>query len=107
MTEIIASLGLERVMITVGIFVLGYSMHLTQDLKDLLGKGKLKEAWDTPSILMGYLIAGYTAVLYNDIISFIDSSFLTSLVFFFGAFLVWVTAYYNNQVFDEVVQGTE
>lgn len=91
-------------LITVAIFILGYGMHLSKELTSLLGRGRLKEAWDTPAILMGYLIAGYTAVLYNDITPFMDGSLLTSVVFFFGALIVWTTAYYNNQVFDGIAE---
>ncbi|MFB6203719.1 MAG: hypothetical protein ABEK01_04490 [Candidatus Nanohaloarchaea archaeon] len=111
MPVIQAVFAAQNILIVVGIIVLAYGMHLSRDLRDMLGQGELKKAWDTPSILMGWLIAGYTAVLYNNIglrhgtiPSVQNGQLVSSAVFFVAAWLVFVTTYYNDKVFEESVE---
>lgn len=76
-----------------------YQAHL---LRNNLGTGQVKEAWDKLSVLIGVFIIGYIGYIANLLFMEIkfDIEILISAIFFLGAWFVLLTAYYNRKAFN-------
>lgn len=86
-----------------GILVLLFGFRQAQKLRNKLGTGSLKEAWDKLSVLIGVFVAGYAAFTVNLIFAdsqLISSDILTSVVFLLGSGFVLLAAHYNRQAFE-------
>lgn len=86
-----------------GILVLLFGFRQAQKLRNKLGTGTLKEAWDKLSVLIGVFVAGYAAFTANLVFAesqIISSDLLTSLVFLLGSGFVLMAAHYNRQAFE-------
>lgn len=86
-----------------GILVLLFGFRQAQKLRNKLGTGSLKEAWDKLSVLIGVFVAGYAAFTVNLIFAdsqIISSDILTSVVFLLGSGFVLLAAHYNRQAFE-------
>lgn len=88
----------------IGILVLLFGFRQAQKLRNKLGTGTLKEAWDKLSVLIGVFILGYAAFTANLLVGtseVISSNLITSAVFLLGSGFVLLAAHYNRQAFEQ------
>jgi hypothetical protein len=84
-----------------GIFTLIYGFFLAFKFRNILGRGKLADAWDKVLGMISLFIFGYIAYgaqLISDE-QFISLELVASLIFFAGAIFVAVVSYLNVQAF--------
>lgn len=87
-----------------GILVLLFGFRQAQKLRNKLGTGTLKEAWDKLSVLIGIFVLGYAAFTANMLFAnsqIISSDLITSVVFLLGAGFVLLAVHYNRQAFEQ------
>ncbi|MDY6778674.1 MAG: hypothetical protein SVU32_08470 [Candidatus Nanohaloarchaea archaeon] len=91
----------ELLLTVAGILVLLYGMFTARKLRQHLGSGSVKEAWDLLSIFIALFILGYIGFLANLTVLEvpISSEQITAVVFFMGSIFVALTAHYNYQAF--------
>ncbi|MFB6181068.1 MAG: hypothetical protein ABEJ93_04275 [Candidatus Nanohalobium sp.] len=73
-------------------------------LRDALGSGSVKEAWDVLSVFILVFVVGYIGFAGKLVFDFswMNAETLTAGVFFMGAVFVALTAYYNRKAFTDV-----
>jgi hypothetical protein len=87
----------------IGIIILLFGFREAYKLRNKLGTGKLKEAWDKLSVFIAIFIAGYAAFSATLLMggdNTINSNLITSLVFLLGSGFVLLAAHYNRQAFE-------
>jgi len=92
----------EQYLILAGIAILVYGFYTALKLRETLGSGELKEAWDVLTVLIGVFIVGYIGYICSQYFFQvpIDPELVTAVVFFLGAIFVTVTARANYRVFQ-------
>lgn len=92
---------LSAVLTGLGLLVLLYGLYQAKQLRETLGTGSVKEAWDILTVFIIIFILGYTGFLATLIIDIsLESEIITSSVFFLGSVFVAMTAYYNKEAFN-------
>ncbi|MDY6770351.1 MAG: hypothetical protein SV186_00165 [Candidatus Nanohaloarchaea archaeon] len=88
--------------IIAGIVVLFYGLYMALKLRDTLGSGELKQAWDLLTVLIGVFIVGYIGYICAQYFFTlpVEPRLVTGAVFFLGAIFVAVTARANYRVFQ-------
>lgn len=87
-----------------GVLILIYGFYEAKKLRDTLGEGSLKEAWDLLSVFIALFIVGYIAflvILVSETV-YVPPEMLTAVVFFLGSVFVAMTAYYNRKAFTGI-----
>lgn len=92
----------EHYLIIVGIIILVYGFYKALKLRETLGSGELKEAWDVLSVLIGVFILGYVGYICSRYLFDVpvDPELVTAVVFLLGSVFVAVTARTTYRVFQ-------
>jgi hypothetical protein len=87
----------------IGIIILLFGFREAYKLRNKLGTGTLKEAWDKLSVFIAVFVLGYAAFSFSLIFggsNMLNSNLITSLVFLLGSVFVLLAAHYNRQAFE-------
>ncbi|MFB6202935.1 MAG: hypothetical protein ABEK01_00415 [Candidatus Nanohaloarchaea archaeon] len=83
----------------VGVVVLFYSAFKAYRLREKLGRGRLKEAWDRLTALIMLFIVGYVLFIIQLVtdVAFLDMRTIAGALFLAGSVFVAAVAHYNYE----------
>lgn len=97
---------ISSALISIGAVLLAYGFYAARELRQTLGTGELKEAWDYLSVLILFFIAAYIAFLgfmFNVLLPSVEisptASLMLAIVFSLGGGFVAATAHFNYKAF--------
>lgn len=98
--------AISSVLIFIGAGLLAYGFYSARKLRQTLGTGELKEAWDYLSILIVFFIVAYVVFLgfmYDIVLPSVEISpiagLMLSVIFSLGGGFVAATAHFNYTAF--------
>ncbi|MDY6778733.1 MAG: hypothetical protein SVU32_08775 [Candidatus Nanohaloarchaea archaeon] len=94
------------VLTVLGCCTLGFGLYKANQLRRILGTGKLKQAWDILTVMIGVFLLAYLAfvaymfgLILPDVVMSPLAQTLTAVVFFLGGVFVAAVTHLNTNVF--------